>query len=348
MKTTNILFGLVRLALLSIVIVMITGWNFLAIFGSLTLLSCTVPMPEGVANSVVTEVWAKYIIERFWKDNSFLKFAFDDSDKVLAGRIVHIPQPGSQPLIQKNRTQYPATAVRRSDTDVLYALDEYTTDPTHIPNIETVNISYDKQDSVLGDHMMTLNENIAEDMLIKWSPAAAQTILTTGTAVSPIDGQTGDRKGFDQKDLKKLMTKFNATKVPKQDRYVMIDDNMYDYFYDSLGTTNAKDFSRYIDASNGIVGRLHGFNIMTRSSVLAYDANAAVKAFGATLAATDNLASLAWQKNQVASAIGTTKLFQRKDDPLYYGDVYSTLVMAGGRKRRADAGGVWGILQDAA
>jgi hypothetical protein len=141
------------------------------------------------------------------------------------------------------------------------------------------------------------------------------------------------------------MTKMNVNKVPKQDRYVLIDDNMFDYFYDSLSDTNAKDFSRYADAANGIIGKLHGFNIATRSSVLAATNADAINALGAALAATDNLCSIAWQKNTVAFAIGDKNLYQDMNNPLYYGDIHSALVMAGGRVRRDDGLGVYIITQ---
>jgi len=342
--TSSILLGIMRIALISLVFSVALNVPFWAPMATLTVLSLTVPMPKNVALGVVLETWAAYIIKRFWKDNQFLAKAYNDSQYVLQGRIVHIPQPGSKPAVVKNRSTFPATAVRRTDTDITYSLDEYTTDPTHIPNIDAIHLSYSKQDSVLGEHMAVLNETVADDMLIKWA-GNATAVATTGTAVSPISGQTGNRKGFDHKDLKKLMIIMNANNVPKNDRYVLIDDNMFEFFYDSLSDNQQKDFSRYIDAENGIVGKLHGFNIMTRSSVVALTSGDAVKALGAALAATDNLASMAWQKDSVAFAIGDTKLYQNTNDALYYGDVHSTLVMAGGRVRRGDALGVYLIKQ---
>jgi hypothetical protein len=232
---------------------------------------------------------------------------------------------------------------------VLYSFEEYTTDPTHIPNIDAINLSYNKQDSVLGDHMSVLTEVVADDMLIKWG-ADATVVRTTGgptaATVAPVTGQTGTRLGFSHKDLQKLMIKMNLDAIPKDgNRNVMIDDNMFDYFYDTLGDTNAKDFSRFADAANGVIGRLHGFNIMTRSSILATTSGNAIKALGSSLAATDNLASLAWHKNSVAFGIGDKKLFQDLNNPLYYGDIHSLLVMAGGRVRRADGKGVYVIAQ---
>lgn len=319
-----------------------------ATFGVLFFTSLLVPMPKGAAFDTVLETWANYIIERFWKDNGFLKYAYDDSDYVVAGRIVHIPQPGSKPNVVKNRNVFPAAAVRRGDTDVLYALDEYTTDPTHIPNIDSIHLSYSKQDSVIGDHMQTLNESVADDMLIKWG-GNATIVATTGgpnaVQVPAVDGQVGNRFGFHHSDLQKLMIRMNANNVPKQDRHVLIDDNMFDYFYTSLSDTQQRDFSRYMDAENGVVGRIHGFMVHTRSSVLAATNANAIKALGAALAATDNLCSIAWHKNSVAFSIGDHKLFQRQNDPLYYGDVHSCLVMAGGRVRREDGKGVYIIKQ---
>jgi len=297
-----------------------------------------------VKNGTVVERWATYIVERFWKDNGFLKFAKDDSGNVLNGRIVHIPQIGAKPNVVKNRNAYPAATVRRTDTDVLYGLDEYTTDPDHIPNIDKIHLSYSKQDSILGDHMSTITETVADDMLIKWG-ANATVVKTTGADIAPITGQTGNRKGFVHGDLKKMMIKMNVDNIPKQNRYVMIDDNMYEAFYDSLSETNAKDFSRYADAENGIVGKLHGFNILTRSSVLAFSDADAVKALGSAVGADDNLASLAWHKDSVTFAIGDKMLFQDLNNPQYYGDIHSVLMMAGGRVVRQDGKGIYAIVQ---
>lgn len=350
MKTFKIIAGLMKLFMIAVLISTFTGMNPVIPFAALIVLSCTVPLPKHAFYGIVLEAWANYIIERFWKDNAFLRNSYDDSQYVLQGRIVHIPQPGAKPVVQKNRAVFPGVAVRRTDTDVVYSLDEYSTDPTHIPNIDAIHLSYSKQDSVLGDHMSVIDETVADDMLIKWGGNATFVSTTGGAAagtVAPVAGQAGTRKGFDHRDLKSLMIKMNVDNVPKTDRFVLIDDNMFEFFYDSLSDTNARDFSRFADAQNGIVGKLHGFSIGTRSSVLAASSANAINALGAALGATDNLCSLAWQKNSVASAIGDKKLFQDLNNPLYYGDVHSVLLMAGGRVRRADSKGVYVIAQGA-
>lgn len=348
MKISKILGAFMLAMIATFLLANSTGIGLLPSATLVAFAGTIIPKPKNVLGGLVLETWANYIIERFFKDNQFLRNAYDDSEYVINGRIVHIPQPGSKPVVQKNRTSFPASAVRRTDTDVLYGLDEYTTDPTHIPNIDAVHLSYNKQDSVLGDHMAVLDETVADDMLVKWG-ANATFVKTTGNGntgtVGPVSGQTGNRLGFHHKDLAKLMITMNADNVPKNDRFVLIDDNMFGFFYDSLSDTQSREFSRYIDAENGIVGKLHGFNIMTRSSVLAATNADAVKALGAAIAATDNLASFAWQKNSVAFAIGDKQLFQDLNNPVYYGDVHSCLLMAGGRVRRSDAKGVYIIAQ---
>lgn len=348
MKPIKFLFSMLMLA----TVASMTAFPFLTFVGLGVISLISGGNAQGFTMSgVVKETWRPYIVERFWKDNAFLRNTVaDESDAVVAGRIVHIPQPGSKPTVVKNRSSFPATAVRRTDTDVTYTLDELTTDPTHIPNIDAIHLSYSKQDSVLGDHMAVINETAADDLLQKWGSSSNVAVVKTtgGTAagtVAPVTGQTGNRLGFHHTDLKKLMTKFNTDNVPKNDRYILIDDNMYEFFYDSLSDNQQKDFSRYVDAENGVVGRLHSFNIMTRSSVLVAASNDSIKALGAAIAATDNLASLAWQKNCLAMAMGDVMMFENKQDATYYGDVYSVLLMLGGRCKRSDGKGVVVVAQ---
>lgn len=305
-------------------------------------------------NGVEVEIWATYIIERLWKQNKFLQYAFSDDDKVLAGKVVHIPQPGAKPVTRKNRNVYPATAVRRTDTDITYVLDEYTTDPTHLPDADKVELSYDKIDSVYGDHAGQIAQDVADDAILKWLDAIPQTniILTTGAATGEIlTGATGQRKTFDHANLKKGQRMFNVQNVSESDRYALLSANMADELFDSLSATQYRDFSQYADAANGVIGRLYGFDIMTRSSVAnAAGANGAIamNPWGAAVDGDDRDVSMIWQKDAVARALGEVKFFENPDRAEYYGDVYSALLRFGGRRRKADNAGIAAIVQDIA
>jgi len=306
--------------------------------------------------AVQSEVWVKYIIGRLWKDNQFLKYAFNDDQYVVGGskngKIVHIPNPGSKPVIVKNRSSYPATAVQRTDSDVSYLLDKYSSDPTHIEAADTMEITYDKIASVFGDHAGQLVETVADDMIIKWLTgiAAPNIVLTSGgaSALGNVTGQTGNRKVTVADDLKKVGLAMNLQNVPKADRYALLESNMMDELTTSLTATQYRDFSEYMDAKEGIVGKLHGFTLMERSNVaIAAITTNTIDALGGAVAADDNTVSMFWQKEAVARALGERKFFENKDDALYQGDIYSALLRAGGRRRRADNSGVVALIKAA-
>jgi len=308
------------------------------------------PAPGQVAG-VEVEVWVNYLIERFWKDNQFLKHVYRDDQFVLAGKVVHIPQIGAKPEVIKNRSLFPATAVGRTDTEVNYSLDVYTTTPTHIQDAENHELSYQKIESVYGDHAASLNETIADDTIIKWLtglPGSAKMLTTGGSTAATADDATGLRKLFLPADIRRVMTKFNKDGVPQNDRYIMPSANMLDQLISSMSDTQYKDFSSYLDAKNGVIGKFMTFTFLDRSSTAVADSTNSVKALGTLGAAGDNETTLLWQKDSLAAAIGDVKFFDNVNDPQYYGDIYSALMRAGGRRRRADNKGIVQLTQDVA
>jgi hypothetical protein len=306
-------------------------------------------------NAIQKEIWVNYIIDRLWKDNTFLKYAWNDDDKVLAGKVVHIPNPGARPTTAINRDVFPATAVRRTDTDIVYTLDEYTTDPTHIEDAEKVEVSYDKISSVIGDHIGYLTEDVADNMLLRWldeTVTTPQKVYTSGAeapaSADEMDGApTGNRKQLLANDVRKCQLSMNLQKVPKKNRFALLESNMLDQLLGDLSQTQYRDFSKSMDEQNGVVGKLYGFTIFDRSSTAIYDNTNALKAFGAAGAATDNLSSFFWQQDCVTRALGEVKIFSNVDRPEYYGDIYSALLRMGGRRRRQDDAGVIAMIQSA-
>jgi len=298
-------------------------------------------------------IWKKYIIEKLRKKGAFIFKSRDDTRFVLGGLTVVIPQSGADPTIILNNASWPITAVRRTDTDVNYVLDSFSTTPHHIPWIELQSLSYDKIDSILGQHTNALVEAVGDKMLINWSPTTAgQEVATTGgsgaVTTPPVAGQTGTRKAFHPDDLITVMNLFNAQDVPDDGRQLLIDANMYGGFYQQLSASQANSFNQFADNKTGQLGKLHSFNVFVRSSVLLFaSAATSPKAYGSSIAATDNLASLAWHEDTVCRAVGEMKPFMDTDNPLYQGDIFSMIVKFGGRKERSDNKGVVAIIQAA-
>ena len=321
------------------------------------------PINPGAISTIPVEVFASYIVEKLRKENPHFEAAVDESDFVLGGSVVHIPQAGNSPAVVKNRKTFPAVVVQRGDTSVTYPLDVYTTDPVLVSWQEAHEVSYDKTDSVLSDHVATLIEAVGDNLPYTWVkglkyngttfvadeiPASAK-ITTTGAAtpVNPSDGQTGNRKAFTYKELQTAQAKMNKDGVPKKDRYAMLESYMHQQFLDSLSANQMAAFQATADLSKGICGEFAGFKIMERSTVLSFSQAGVLNVPGAALQATDNLASLCWQKRSVAKAKGDIVPFQNESDATYYGDILSALVKMGGRCRRASWKGIIAIVQGA-
>lgn len=312
-----------------------------------------IPSVRGVATMAVqVEIWENDIIEGLWADNAFLNFAVNVDQYVLNGKVVHIPQAGAAPNVVKNRNVFPAQAKRRSDTDVTYTLDEYTTDPVHITDAEDIEDSYDKRASVMSETRAALNDVAAQNMIYNWLPTKASSILrTTGDPVAAhLPAATGNRKAFRLADLKTAMSKMNAENVPANDRYALIDALMYDQMTNEMTANQQREFLAAYEAKTGIVGKIFGFNIIMRSSVGRYsNAGTPVRVLpDAADAATLNAVALCWQKSMVERALGDVKFYEDKQNPLYYGDIYSAAIRLGGRIRREDEKGVIAIVQDVA
>lgn len=296
--------------------------------------------------AIQKEIWAREIVNGLFADNSFASKATNDDMYVNQGKKVHIPNAGAPSKTKKNRTTVPATAVKRIDTDIEYELDEFTTDPVYIPNAETIELSYDKRNSVIYQDREQIKEDALQNLLYRWDPTNANSILTSGAGEDAYtDKATGKRKALTKEDVRRLMTKFDQQNIPQTDRYLLLDAVMYAQLLASMTETDNIGFFQAADVAKGIVGNLYGFNIMKRSQVLRYATGGDLSTWDTTGQATDNAAGLAWHRGSVSRAMGEVKVFDSIDNPLYYGDVYSFLVRCGGAIRRNDKKGICAIIQ---
>ena len=296
--------------------------------------------------AIQKEIWMAAIIEGLFASNSFLSKAFNADEYVNNGKIVHIPNAGAPSGTKKNRTSLPATVTKREDIDITFPLDEYTTDPVLIPHADTVELSYDKRESVLRQDKLKLQDGVALDFIFNWSPAKEQCIETTGKEVDAYtDKATGKRNGICKADVLGLMTRFSNDDIPQEGRYLLLDAQMYSQLLNDLTANENTAFLASADAQNGILGKLYSFNVMMRSKVGLYTAAKAPKAWSAAGVATDLAAALAWHDRSVCRALGEVKAFENEGDPTYYGDIYSFLVRAGGRIMRSDKKGVVALIQ---
>ncbi|MDL2254969.1 hypothetical protein LJC38_00105 [Parabacteroides sp. OttesenSCG-928-K15] len=328
-----------------------SGLPMLGVLGGGAVLSTMLKPVEGLQMAVQREIWMNTIVEGLFADNSFVSKAINADGFVNQGKVVHIPNAGAPSNVVKNRTQLPADVKVRNDKDLTFNLDEYTTDPIRIPHADTVELSYNKRESVIRQDRSKLIEQVSDAFTYYWAPAGtganAKVIRTTGeTVAAHTDGATGTRKAFSKKDVNQAMVQFNKDNVPQEGRYMLLDAVMYSQLLDSMTEKEETAFHNLADLRNGVVGKLYSFNIMMRSKALRYTGGLAAKEWTTAGSATDNAAALVWWENAVCRALGEVVVFDNPGDATYYSDILSFLVRAGGRPMRDGVEGLMAIIQD--
>lgn len=295
------------------------------------------------------EIWLNTIQENFFPDDSFAVHSVDDS-QFVSNKTVHIPNAGAPSGVKINRIDAQkgsnAGTAKRTDNDLTYDIDELTTDPVYIPNIETVELSYDKRQSVLANDRQQLQDTAHQNLLYRWY-VKGNAIETTGSARAAHTSATatGTRKAITKADVLALDIQFNKNNVPVKDRFLLLDAVMYADLLDALTGTELSAFLASANAQEGIVGKLFSFNVMMRSQVLKCKANKDLLMFSETAIAAECAVGLAWQKTCVSRALGELKMFDTTDDPTWYGDIYSFLLRTGGSPRRYDKLGIIPLVE---
>lgn len=291
--------------------------------------------------AVNKEMWRPDIVESLFKANAFLNRAFNADEFVVGGAIVHIPQAGAPSNVVRNRTTVPATALKRADTDIVYTLDEYTTDPRHITDIDKKELSYNKRLSVINEDMGALMEVAGDNMLYRWSnniPAGNKLLSTGALSAGTAPGATGNRKIVTEADIRKAQTLLNNQNLPKEGRVMILTANVLDHL---MSDNNLKyAFQQVVDLKEGAVGRLFGFDLYERSTVIRETTAGVVKLPEAANAVDDNEGILFYHEGAVERALGNIDIFDNPNRAEFYGDLISFLLRLGGRNRRADNKGV--------
>lgn len=362
--------------LLSVLIAGLFAISVGAMFGVVAGIVCVIAsvlMPmvkvDGVRMAVTPEIWTKDIEGNLFKDNEYLLNSIDESQYVVGGTVVHIPQAGAPSNAQRNRTKLPAQISKRVDVDVTYPLDEITTDPRLITNAEEVELSYDKRQSVMSEDERYINELVADCMLYNWKPTYYIKASGEANANNLILG-SGTRTGVKYDDFVKAKTIFNKWNIPKEGRHVILNTEMYRSICEDVKSLSSEHITAVYNPTTGVLEKLEGFTIHERSTVLmASNVNMTqvagmqyfeesgntslyspedyidIESGDKTAAETACGVGLFWSDIAVSRAVGQTKMFDDEDNPQYYGSIISFLVRCGGRARRADGKGVLGIIQ---
>jgi hypothetical protein len=306
--------------------------------------------------ALIKEIWVADVQEALNRNADFLPYSIDDSAYVAFG-TVHIPQSGNNPTVVKNPATFPLQINERTDTDRTYSLDQFALEPTLITNLDELQISYDKRQSVLGQQISTLTQRIGDEVAIKWTATGATNLIaTTGaaaaTALAP--GATGTRKAVTLADIASLASKLDKDNVPRGNRKLLMSTDMFWELF-AISDVIRASYNGFQNQGNvlqtGTIAQLYGFDIMMRPVVSVF-ANSATspKAFGAATATSDNLACIAFHSTTVRRALGSmTPLYNAGSNgnglPEYLGSIFNMEVMLGAAIGRADMKGVAALVQ---
>lgn len=303
----------------------------------------------GVLSALQTEVWIADIMDNLFLGNEFIRRSIDDGAHVN-NAIVHLPQAGAVPSIVKNRAVFPATIAERTDTELTYVVDNFTTDPIRVRNFDEVQVSYMKRQSVLGEHTAQLSERMGDEVAQIWAPSAdADLVLrSTGAATSalPNGTATGTRLRFLQEDIARMASKLDKDRMPKNGRTLLLPVDIY-YELFGIDSLIRADFMGAVGLPEGVINRLFGFDIMIRDTIVLYnDAAAGVKkAVGEAEAATDCFGALAWSNFATRHALGSIGVYLNQKVAEHYGDIMSAEVNLGASVARTDFKGVVSMAQ---
>jgi hypothetical protein len=307
--------------------------------------------------ALIKEIWVADVQEALNRNADFLPFSIDDSAYIAFG-TVHIPQSGGNPTVIKNPATFPLTISERTDTDRTYAMNQFALEPTLITNLDELQISYDKRQSVLGQQITTLTQRIGDEVAISWTATGAANLRDTsgtasGSALAP--GATGTRKAVTLADIAYLAQKLDLDNVPRGGRKLLMSTGMFWQLMEISDVLRAS-YNGFQNQGNvlqtGTVAQLFGFDIMIRPVVSVFaDTATSPKAFGAATATTDNLACIAFHTSTVRRALGSmTPLYNSGSNgnglPEYLGSIFNMEVMLGSAIGRADMKGVATLVQD--
>ena len=301
------------------------------------------------------EQWLADIQENLFKDNAIINRAVNH-DGFVNYKTVHVPQAGANPTITKNLGSFPAVISQRTDSELTYSMDTYYVQPIHIENGQEIAfLSYDKRMSILNQHISTLEDVLTNNALYKWAPSGAtRQVRTTGTAVGNAlaPSATGTRNAVTLADILKAKSILDSENVPAAGRVLLLPSDMYNAQLLAIADVYQAQSYGTSALPSGVVTRIHGFDVMIRSTVVVYDNTAtpvikAVSDNGAptTPAATDNLGALAYHPSFVAKAMGATDVFITEQVAEYYGSIVSAMQLFGASKMRTSQVGVVAIVQ---
>ena len=210
-----------------------------------------------------TEVWIRQILEGFYPDRSFLKYARDLS-KLVDNDKINMAEAGLDPVVLINNTTYPIRVAQRMDRPISIELDKFETENTLVRRPEAIEYSYDQLESVIRGHRSSLQAKTSEKAAHAFAP-------DEDSEFTPIIQTTGDiydkRKMLTYLDIIELKRRFDMVDIPLEKRYLVLSPQ----HVSDLLWQDVKLFKDLTDMKDGKPFNFAGFNMLQYSRMPKYD-----------------------------------------------------------------------------
>lgn len=260
------------------------------------------------------EIWLDYLAENFYRSGSFLQNVMDWSEFVEYNTL-NFAEAGGDPNVLVDNAVWPIPTNQRTDTPKTIALQTYDTENTRVRNVEEMESSYKKMDSVIRQHRNALRQSTHDRAIHAFGPAGSTgdtpIIETSGVAVAgllvPNLGITGTFKKMALKDIAQLQMLFDLNDWPEEGRVL----TLHPMHQADILNEDAALFKAFAKIQTGEVFELYGFKMKKYSQTPRYtEATGVKKAFGAAAAAAaDTIASIAFLETEVMKAEGDQEMF---------------------------------------
>lgn len=254
------------------------------------------------------EIWISQILSGFYPDDSFLQKVVNYSEFVDNNRL-HIASSGLDPKVLINNTTYPIKVVGRDDEDNEIPLDKFETENTLVRRPDAIEYSYNKLESVIGQHRATLRKSVAMKAAHAYAPTSDSTdtpvILTTGTA-------TNGRRRLTFADVLTLKERFDEAEIPLSDRYLVL----HPKHVSDLLLEDLKLFKDLTKIEDGEPLKFAGFGCYQFAQMPTYKTvKDVLTKVPFNEAATAQFASVAFYAKEVMKADGDIHMYSSVDDP---------------------------------
>ncbi len=258
------------------------------------------------------EVWENQIMENFYPERSFLRRVKDFTTHVNANKL-HIPSAGIDPKVLINNNTYPIDVVGREDEDCEILLEKFETENTLVRRPEAIEYSYEKLESVIGQHRKTLQTHTAKKAIHAFAPL-------TDSVDTPVITTTGEayngRKRLCANDILTLKERFDDALIPLENRWIVLSPkHVTDLLKEDLAL-----FKEITDLKNGEPFKFAGFGFYSFPYMPTYRAGEKV-AYDAEAMGNDMFASVAFYGDEVMKADGELHAYMLENDPRERGTI---------------------------